>query len=312
MSKTPLVAVVGPTASGKTAFAVKIAQQFQGEVISMDSMQIYRGMQIGTAAPTEEEMQGIPHHMLNMVDIRENFSVNDYVTLAKPLIEEIVSRGKLPILCGGTGLYFNSLIYGYNMTKAETDPAIKEELYAYVQQYGIQALFERLKQCDPVSAEQIHPNNVKRVVRALEVYEMTGVPKSQQTEAQGTPVYRLAAFGMDWPRETLYQRIDCRVEQMLSDGLEQEVRNLVSAGKLELQDDQCQAAAAIGYREMLDYLAGKTSYEETVALIKQNTRRYAKRQLTWFRKIKDITWLNPLDGSAEKAALQKIKQTLEI
>ena len=311
MKKLPLVAIVGPTASGKTAFSIEIAKRFDGEIISMDSMQIYKEMQIGTAKPTEEEKEGIVHHMLDVAVPGEAFTVNDYAAMVRALIPKIVSRGKLPILCGGTGLYFNAVIYGYNLTEAATDPAVRDRLFAFAEQYGVQALFERLEQVDPKSAEEIHPNNLKRVVRALEVYELTGRPKSEQVQTADEPLYRLAAFGLDWPRQVLYERIDHRVDQMLADGLEAEVRALAERGVLHPENDTGQAAAAIGYREMLDYIAGKTTFEEMVETLKRNTRRYAKRQCTWFKRIPEICWVDPLDQTAKEETVKRIEQMLE-
>lgn len=305
----PLIAVVGPTASGKTAFAIEIAKSFNGEVVSLDSMQIYKQLDIGTAKPSVEEMQGIKHHMLDIAEPTEPFSANDYVELACAALDGIYSRRKIPVLCGGTGLYLDSLLYSYNMSEAAFDEDLRQKLYAEAEKYGAQYLHDKLNEVDPKSAEQIHPNNIKRVVRALEIYMLTGKPKSEQITAEKErPAFDALIFGMEWDRAVLYDRIDKRVDLMLQNGLEQEVRRLLSEGTLKAGTT---AAQAIGYKEMLEYIDGKLSYQEAIDKIKMNSRRYAKRQITWFKKTENIKRLNPCNSSEVSEAFEIIKNFLE-
>lgn len=305
--KTPIIAVVGPTASGKTTFAVEIAKRFEGEVISMDSMQIYKRFCIGTAKPSPEEMQGTKHHMIDVVEPDEPFNANDYAGIARRTVNDIYLRGKMPVLCGGTGLYLNSLLYSYNMSEASFDDSLRKQLYDDAEKYGADFLYAKLQKVDPVSAEQIHPNNVKRVVRALEIYMLTGKPKSEQVTAERESVFDALIFGMEWDRDILYDRINRRVDVMLENGLEKEVRELVSAGVLKLRGDTSQVGQAIGYKEMLEYIDGKISYDDAVEKIKMNSRRYAKRQITWFKKTENIKWMNPCDDGAVSEAFDIIE-----
>ncbi len=305
--KTPIIAVVGPTASGKTTFAVEIAKRFEGEVISMDSMQIYKRFCIGTAKPSPEEMQGIKHHMIDVVEPDEPFNANDYAGIARRTVNDIYLRGKMPVLCGGTGLYLNSLLYSYNMSEASFDDSLRKQLYDDAEKYGADFLYAKLQKVDPVSAEQIHPNNVKRVVRALEIYMLTGKPKSEQVTAERESVFDALIFGMEWDRDILYDRINRRVDVMLENDLEKEVRELVSAGVLKLRGDTSQVGQAIGYKEMLEYIDGKISYDDAVEKIKMNSRRYAKRQITWFKKTENIKWMNPCDDGAVSEAFDIIE-----
>lgn len=305
--KTPIIAVVGPTASGKTTFAVEIAKRFEGEVISMDSMQIYKRFCIGTAKPSPEEMQGIKHHMIDVVEPDEPFNANDYAGIARRMVNDIYLRGKMPVLCGGTGLYLNSLLYSYNMSEASFDDSLRKQLYDDAEKYGADFLYAKLQKVDPASAEQIHPNNVKRVVRALEIYMLTGKPKSEQVTAERESVFDALIFGMEWDRDILYDRINRRVDVMLENGLEKEVRELVSAGVLKLRGDTSQVGQAIGYKEMLEYIDGKISYDDAVEKIKMNSRRYAKRQITWFKRTENIKWMNPCDDGAASEAFDIIE-----
>ena len=306
-----LIAVVGPTASGKTSLAIKIAKQFNGEIISMDSMQIYKYMSIGTAKPTVEEMDGIPHHMLDFVEPGATFTANDYAELARDKIAEITSRGKVPILCGGTGLYLNSVLYAYEMSEAAGDDNLRAELEKFAEENGNNALHDRLKVLDPQSAQEIHPNNVKRVVRALEICILTGKPRSEQMTAEPTNVYPALIFGMVMPRDELYDRINKRVDIMLEQGLLNEFEGLLSQGILNVEDKTSQASQAIGYKELLSYKRGEISLEEAIDQIKMNSRRYAKRQLTWFRRNNDILWLDPRNDENVQTALVKIESFLK-
>ncbi len=277
-----VLAVVGATASGKTALSIALARYFGGEIVSCDSMQVYRGMDIGTAKPTEEEKQGIPHHLIDIAEPSVNFSVADYVPLAKAAIEQVHTRGKLPIFCGGTGLYLDAVLSDNAYSDAGSDPQLRASLFAEAEKIGVQALWERLETSDPISAAAIHPNNVKRVVRALEIGILTGIPKSEwdRRSRMAPSPYRALVFGLSYPdREVLYDRIDRRVDAMMTAGLENEVRTLIGTGRLPRD---CTAAQAIGYKELISFLDGNGTRGEAVAAIKLATRHYAKRQITWF------------------------------
>lgn len=288
--KGKILCISGPTASGKTAYAIRMAKEKDGEVVSCDSMQIYRYMDIGTAKPSKEEMEGIPHHMLDFVDPWVNYSVAEFVRDARRCIDDILSRGKLPVLCGGTGLYIDSILNQIDFPETKEDPALRRELAAYAGQYGAEALHERLRAADPISADRIHPNNIKRVIRAIEVFETTGKPKSElDLLARKTPVYEGTLICLSPDRKALYDRINRRVDLMMERGLTEEVKNLLSMGVTR----KMTAMQAIGYKEIADHLAGECSLAEAVDKIKQESRRYAKRQLTWFRRNPDVVWLDP-------------------
>ncbi len=287
----PLIAVEGPTASGKTALAVKIAKAVGGEVVSADSMQIYKHMDIGSAKPTAEEMEGVPHHLIDIVEPTENFSLWDYAEAAHKAIADIHSRGKIAILAGGTGLYINTVMNNIALSgEIETDGEIRRSIESFYESCGKEALFERLKEIDPVSAENIHPNNIKRVIRAIEIYENTGktMAKQIETSKKSPKIYDTAEFAIEYDREILYDRINRRVDIMMKQGLIAEVEKCVRLGcKRENTSMQ-----GIGYKEVLDYLDGVYTEEELAEKIKMETRRYAKRQLTWFKR-NNITWLKP-------------------
>lgn len=286
----PVVAVVGPTASGKTRLAVDLARRFDGEVISADSMQIYRYMDIGTAKASKEEQRGIPHHMLDFLDPGQPFSVAEYVEMAGNCAMEIAGRGKLPVVAGGTGLYVDSLLSNTVFYPIRTDPELRLSLQREGEMRGGEFLLAQLAQVDPELAAKLHPNNLGRVIRALEVYRLTGIPMSvHQREAKAHPSpYRCCYIGLDFSdRQILYQRVNLRVDQMLTDGLEEEVRSLTRRGF------GATAAQAIGYKEFFPYWEGKCTLAETAEKIKLQSRRYAKRQLTWFRRRKETHWLYP-------------------
>lgn len=277
------ICVVGPTASGKSALAVRLAECLDGEILSCDSMQLYRGMDIGTAKATDRERRGIPHHFLDILDIHEPFSVSDYVSLAKVCTNELFSRGKTPIFCGGTGLYVDSFVSGLSFAEQSIRPGLREELTAYALQNGAAALHERLEKLDPVCASCIEPQNVKRVVRALEICISTGEPMSLwQERAKNAATPRKAVYiGLTFKdREKLYERIDRRVDAMMEAGLLDEVRRLTEAG---LRDAPT-AGQAIGYKEFYPFLDGQATLAECVERLKINSRHYAKRQLTWFSR----------------------------
>ena len=308
-----MLAVAGPTASGKTAVGVRLAAALGGEVVSCDSMQIYRGMKIGTAAPTESETRGIPHHLIGFCDPRRNYSAADYVEDAKRVIADISERGKLPIIVGGTGLYLDSLLFIGSFSEAGEDPSIREELFRIAREEGPSALHTMLRGIDHEAAEKIHENNVKRVVRAIEVFRLTGKTKTEADRAALAPVPRYDAnvVTLDFEdRATLYGRIDRRVDKMFGDGLEDEVRGLLERG--ELREDST-AAQAIGYRETVSMIKGEIGRDEAIELIKKNTRNYAKRQLTWFRRYDGIKILVDEGGeikTAEQIAGEIIKNDI--
>lgn len=287
--KQRIICVAGPTASGKTALAVALAKALDGEVVSCDSMQIYRGMDIGTAKPTREEREGIPHHMLDVADPAESFSVGQYVALADPIVQDILRRGKTAIIAGGTGLYMDSLIAGRDFAPRPSTGK-REILETLAREQGIEAVLAKLRQVDPDSAARLHPSDHRRIIRAMEVYQETGVTITQhnaQTRRR-PPRYRPLWLGITFAqREELYRRIDRRVEEMMTQGLAQEVRGLLAGGL----SPQATAMQAIGYKEMAQALAGEISLAAAVERIQQGSRRYAKRQLTWLRRNPDIHWL---------------------
>lgn len=313
--KEKIIAVVGPTASGKTALSIRLAQELRGEIVSCDSMQIYRGMCIGTAAPTLEEMAGIPHHMIGFLSPNEEFSVADYRERAAICIADIRSRGKVPIFCGGTGLYLDSLLHVSEFSEVEKSEDLRRELTEYAATNGNDALHARLAAVDPAAAEAIHPNNVRRVVRALEMYQLTGVTKTEwdkRSLTQDSP-YDARILALDFhDRTILHRRIEMRVDQMLEQGLEAEVRTLYDAGLLQPKSI---AGQAIGYKEFLPYLAGESTLSAVAEEIMGATRRYARRQLTWFRRYESALWLYPdTDGDPDaplRSADELVRQVLD-
>ncbi|MBR5870948.1 MAG: tRNA (adenosine(37)-N6)-dimethylallyltransferase MiaA [Clostridia bacterium] len=290
-----VLCIVGPTASGKTALAVAAAKALNGEVISCDSMQIYKYLSIGTAKPTPEEMDGVVHHCIDFVDPRTPFSCPDYVAAATACAHDILSRGKLPVFCGGTGLYLDSTIRGTRFSDKpdDGDSAVLADLQAEFERDGIDGIYARLTEADPEAAAAIHKNNTKRVLRALEIYLTTGKTKTEWDAASHTepPVFDACYIGLDYrDRSVLHDRINRRVTLMLENGLEEEVRRLYAEGYLP---DASTAAQAIGYKEFLAYLRGEMSLDEASDTLRTATRRYAKRQLTWFRRNPDMHWLYP-------------------
>ncbi|MBO4343826.1 MAG: tRNA (adenosine(37)-N6)-dimethylallyltransferase MiaA [Clostridia bacterium] len=301
-----IICVVGPTAAGKSDLALKICKKFVGEIISCDSMQIYRKMDVGTAKPSKEEMQSVKHHLVDIIDIKDSFSVSDYVDLAEKCVKDIISRNKLPVFCGGTGLYIDSFVDGINFGEYESLPEYRKELEEYAEKNGKEALWQMLSSVDVKSAENINFANVKRVIRALEVYKATGKPISFWNErAKENAVKKNALYiGVSYAdREILYDKINKRVDKMMENGLEKEARALYESG-LEKTET---AGQAIGYKEFYPYFKGQASLEECVERLKINSRHYAKRQLTWFSRNKSIIWLYR-DGKddVEKAAFDEI------
>ncbi len=311
--KIPMLCVVGPTASGKTALAVELARQFGGEVISADSMQIYSEMQIGTARPTKEEMQGVPHHLTGFLPLSKPYSVARFVEDASRCAADIFSRGKLPVLAGGTGLYVSSLVNGVSFAEEQRDPALRESLQRRAEQEGGEALLAELAAFDPESAARLHPNNLGRIIRAIEIYRQTGLTMTEQQERsrkKGSP-FCLCMLGITFAdRQTLYERINLRVDRMLADGLEEEARRVLA------MDGGATALQAIGYKELAPYLRGECSREEAVENLKRETRRYAKRQLTWFRRDERIFWLERDRFATETelifAAAQQVEKSLGV
>ena len=310
--KIPLIAVVGPTASGKTGLAVKIAKEFNGEVVSADSMQIYSELTIGTAKPTEKEMDGVKHHLVGFKSIDDEYSVANYVEDAKRIIEEIYSNGKIPVLCGGTGLYVDSLLSNTEFSEIKSDPEVRERFFRFAEENGNEALFKKLVEIDPESAAKTHANNLLRVVRALEVFEITGKTMSEhQKDSHPVPsIYDVCYIGTNFAeREKLYSRIEQRIDEMLEEGVEAEAKFLFE------HDGTCTAAQAIGYKEFYPYFRGEMSREEAVSVLKKETRHYAKRQLTWFRRNDKINWLCKDEfsdtGELYKEAFKIVKDFLE-
>ncbi len=303
MEKIPVIAVIGPTASGKTDLAVQIALRYNGEVVSADSMQIYKGMDIATAKPTAEEMRGVPHHLIDFVDPCEKYSVARYIADAKKVIADIHSRGKLPIVCGGTGLYVDSLLNNVIFEEEPDNAAIREQLTERLHTEGAERLLAELEQIDPESAKNLHPNNAGRIIRALEVFYLTGETATQRrarsiSQPSNYNVLYLAISFLD--REFLYERINKRVDVMLQLGLVEEARMFLSNKNADT------AAQAIGYKELSGWLQGNISREDAIENLKRETRRYAKRQITWFKRNNNIHYIerNRTDTSfslAEKA-----------
>lgn len=287
-----IIAVAGPTASGKSALALELCKRLDGELISLDSMQIYRGLDIGTAKPTKAEQAEVCHHMIDICDPTENFSAAEFAERAHKVIADVQSRGKKAVLCGGTGLYLDTVLGRLDFGEIESDEKLRGELIAFAEKNGADALHERLREIDPQAAEKIHPNNVRRVARAIEIYELTGKTKTEHDrEAISDSPYESLIIGLDYDdREVLYNRINRRVDAIIEAGLEGEVRSLVSRGLLSAEST---AGQAIGYKEMLGYIAGDCSLGDAVEKIKLGTRRYAKRQLTWLRRNPSINWLYP-------------------
>ena len=287
-SLSKVLVICGATASGKTALAVECAKNFNGEVVSADSMCIYRGLDIGTAKPTEEEKQGIPHYMIDVAGAKDNFSVGDYKERASLILKDILSRGKLPIICGGTGFYINSLLFDLSYGNAPADNFVRTKYVDYYKKNGKQALYDLLVEKDPETAYKLHVNDVKRVSRALEILEISGKKKSEIKDDL-TPRYDYRSFAIDFPREVLYDRINKRVDIMMNDGLLDEVRGLLDSGVTR----DCQSMQGIGYKEAADGFENGLSENEIAETIKFNTRHYAKRQITFFKRDERLKLLSP-------------------
>ncbi|MBQ3221493.1 MAG: tRNA (adenosine(37)-N6)-dimethylallyltransferase MiaA [Clostridia bacterium] len=290
-----VLVVCGATASGKTSLAVACAKKLNTEVISADSMLVYRGMDIGTAKPTSEEMQGVPHHLIDVVSPKESFSVSDYEKKALPIVEDLLLKGKVPVICGGTGFYLNSLLYKSQFGNAGANASVREKYEAILMEKGKSFLHSLLYEVDKESAEKLHENDTKRVIRALEIYETTGKAKSEQQDER-IPRFDFVAVSIAYPRDLLYERINRRVDIMYENGLKEEVRSLLLSG-VSLSNQSMQG---IGYKEVAEGLENGYSDEEIKELIKKNTRNYAKRQITFFKRMENHVCLAPQDATAER------------
>lgn len=287
--KKPLIILTGPTAVGKTALSIKLARAIDGEIISADSVQVYRRMDIGSAKITKQEMEGIPHYLIDVLEPEEDFNVMVFQQMAKKAMDEIYARGKIPIITGGTGFYIQAVLNDISFTETDADDELRKKLEEEAEQNGAEALHQKLQEVDPKAAEEIHPNNVKRVIRALEFFLETGkkISEHNAAERQKESPYNFAYFVLNMDRQKLYSRIELRIDQMLEAGLVEEVRQLKQEG--------CQkgmvSMQALGYKEILSWLNGECTFDEAIYILKRDTRRFAKRQLTWFRREKDVCWI---------------------
>ena len=312
MEKKPLIIITGPTAAGKTSLSVRLAKALGGEIISADSMQVYRHMDIGSAKVTKEEMEGVPHYLIDVLEPTEPFNVAMFQQMAKEAVQTIYSHGRIPILAGGTGFYIQALLYDINFQETGEDPSIRLSLEALAEEKGGEYLHQLLAQADPQAAEEIHPNNVKRVIRALEYFQQTGqrISEHNQQERQKKSPYAFRYYVINMERSRLYQRIDQRVDLMMQQGLVQEVEKLREMGGRR----GMVSMQGLGYKEILDYLNGEISLEEAVYQLKRDTRHFAKRQLTWFKRERQVRWLNWEDFSfqQEKMLDYILKDSAEI
>lgn len=295
-----VLVICGATASGKTALSIACAKAFNGEIISADSLLVYRGLDIGTAKPDLEERQGVPHHMIDVISPKESFSVSDYEEKALPIVESLLSQGKMPIICGGTGFYINSLLYKSQFGNVGADEEIRRRYENIAKEQGKERVYGILKEKDPESAQKLHCNDLKRVIRALEIYDVTGKPKSAQQDLP-IPRFDFLSVSIEYPRETLYERINRRVEIMFARGLVEEVQGLLQGGVTE----EMQCMQGIGYKEVTEGLRVGATQEEIKELVKKNTRNYAKRQQTFFKRMQNHVFLTP-----ERATVEEIKRYL--
>ena len=295
-----VIVICGATASGKTALSVSLAKALNGEIISADSLLVYKGLNIGTAKPSKEEMNGIPHHLIDVVEPTEAFSVSDYENMALPIVERLLKERKTPIICGGTGFYINSLLYKSQFSNVGADEAVRAKYERIAEEMGKEYVHAILKEKDPESAEKLHYNDLKRVIRALEIYDVTGKAKSEQQD-KPVPRFDFLAFSIEYPRETLYERINQRVDIMFEQGLVAEVQGLLDSGV----DEEMQCMQGIGYKEVAEGLRLGASEEEIKELIKKNTRNYAKRQQTFFKRMQNHVYLTP-----ERANVEEVKKYL--
>lgn len=305
--KGKLIVLIGPTAVGKTKLSIELAKEYEGEIISGDSMQIYKGMDIGTAKILDAEMDGIPHYLIDIKNPDESFSVAEFQQLVRQRIAEIQGRGKLPIIVGGTGLYIQSVIYDYQFADAPSDEAFRKKLERRAEIEGKETIYQELLRVDPEAGEKIHQNNIRRVIRALEIFHCTGKTMTEYQQHQ-TPnlLYNTALIGLTMDREELYKRINHRVDEMMSQGLLGEVKRLHASG---LRD--CQSIQAIGYKELYRYLDGNITLEDAIEELKRNSRRYAKRQLTWFRNKMNVEWFDMTNSTNMEKKIAEISMYIE-
>lgn len=299
--KKKLIVLTGPTAVGKTKLSIALARAVDGEIISADSMQVYRGMDIGTAKITPYEMGGIPHHLIDILSPKEEFNVVNFQKLANEAMAEIYARGKIPVIVGGTGFYIQAVTNAIDFTESEVDTALREELFHFAKEHGAAALHRKLEMVDRAAAAQIHENNIKRVVRALEYYAQTKKPISEHNEEQAkhTSPYELYYFVLTAPRELLYKAIDKRVDQMIEDGFLDEVKQLKAEGVAR----EMLSMQGLGYKELFAYLDGEISFAEAKELIKRDTRHFAKRQLTWFKREREVIWVDKAEYDFDEAKI---------
>ncbi len=290
-----VLVICGATASGKTSLSVACAEKLNTEIVSADSMLVYRDLNIGTAKPTKEEQKGVEHHLIDIVSPFDSFSVSDYEKAALPIVENLLAQGKTPIICGGTGFYVNALLYKSQFGNTGASEEVRQKYEMLYKEKGKEYLHALLSEIDPESAEKLHENDVKRVIRALEIYDVTGKPKSMQRD-EPVPRFDFVAVSIDYPRELLYERINLRVEQMFENGLMEEVQALLKSGVSK----SAQCMQGIGYKEIVESLDTGASIDEIKELIKKNTRNYAKRQITFFKRMENHVRLSPEDATAEK------------
>ena len=304
-----MIILTGPTAVGKTALSIALAKAVGGEIVSADSMQVYRGMDIGTAKIRPEEMQGVPHHLIDVCDPSEDYNVARFCEEAKRLLPGIYARGHVPVITGGTGFYIQALLYDVTFSRQDTDGAVRKKYRDLVDAEGENALHDRLKEVDPQAAEAIHPMNVKRVMRALEFYELTGqrISEHNEEEREKEAAYRFAYFVLNRERDALYERINVRVDEMFAQGLVQEVQGLIDAGIPRT----AVSMQGLGYKETAAALCGEMTMEEAREIIKRDTRHYAKRQLTWFRRERDVIWVNKEEYPDDTAVLAEMIRILK-
>lgn len=307
-TKKPLIILTGPTAVGKTKLSIELAKAVNGQMISADSMQVYRHMDIGTAKIRPEEMQDIPHYLIDVLDPWESFDVVRFQTMAKEALEKIYTAGAIPIVVGGTGFYIQALLYNIDFDENDSETGYRSELQSFADRHGAEALHDRLRQVDEKSADMIHPNNIKRVIRALEFYHQTGtrISEHNETQRQKESPYRFVYFVLDDERERIYRRIDQRIDQMLDQGLVAEVKQLRDMGCTR----DMVSMQGLGYKEILAYLDGECTLEEAVYILKRDTRHFAKRQLTWFRREQDVRWIERQEYPDEAAMLQAMLEQL--
>lgn len=307
-NKQKIIIITGPTAVGKTSLAVSLAKEFKGEIISADSLQIYKGLNIGSAKVTKREMRGVPHHLIDIIAADKNYTVSDFVKNARLKIDDIIKRKKVPFIVGGTGLYINSLLFPYSFGGTKGDEEFRKKYQSIAEEKGNEHIYNMLKEVDPGAAAKLHPNQIKQVIRALEIFYLTGKPKPQTGTEDKESLYDYLLVCLSHNREELYNSINKRVDTMCDIGLIKEVQKL----KKKKLNKNNQSMQGIGYKELLDYLEGKTTKEEAIELIKQHSRNYAKRQFTWFKKMENAYWFNVSENNTKSQISDKITAFLKV